>query len=256
MTATVFIIVIFIFATFIGSFLNVCIYRIPREESIVFPGSHCPECGTTIKPYDLVPVLSWVFLRGKCRTCGTAISPRYPAVELLTGILIALVYMKYGLTIPFILVSFLTLHLVVMTFIDLDHQIIPDGLTMLVAAGGVVNVAYGRISGSGLTIGQAALGILIGGGFFLVIAIVSNGGMGGGDIKLMAALGLWFGWQGILLVMFLSFIIGGVVSVGLLIARKAGRKQMVPFGPFIAIGAYLTAVYGIEIIHWYFSHFM
>lgn len=247
---------IFITFTFIGSFLNVCIYRIPREESIVFPGSHCPECGTTIKPYDLIPVVSWMILRGKCRSCGTAISVRYPAVELLTGALVALVYVQSGLTIHFILVSLLTLLLIVLTFIDLDHQIIPDGLNLLIAVGGLVSLALGRISGNGLTIGQAALGVFIGGGFFLVIAIVSNGGMGGGDIKLMAALGLWFGWQGILLVMFLSFMIGGIVSVGLLIARKAGRKQMVPFGPFIAIGAYLTAVFGNQIINWYFTQFL
>lgn len=247
---------IFLTFTFIGSFLNVCIYRIPREESIVFPGSHCPECGTTLKPYDLIPVISWIMLRGKCRSCGTAISPRYPAVELLTALLVTLVFIQYGLTIHFILFSLLTLLLVVLTFIDLDHQIIPDGVNLLAAAGGVVKIAFGLISGNGLTIGQAALGVLIGGGFFLVIAIVSNGGMGGGDIKLMAALGLWFGWQGILLVMFLSFMIGGIVSVGLLIARKAGRKQMVPFGPFIAVGAYVTAVFGNEIITWYFSQFL
>ncbi len=114
-------------------------------------------------------------------------------------------------------------------------------------------MTYGRVSGNGLTIGQVALGVLIGGGFFLVVAVVTNGGMGGGDIKLMAALGLWFGWKGILIVMFLSFVIGGVVSVGLLIARKAGRKQMVPFGPFIAIGAYLAALYGDRLLNWYFS---
>lgn len=247
---------IFILFTFIGSFLNVCIYRIPREESIVFPGSHCPECGTTIKPYDLIPVISWIILRGKCRSCGTAISFRYPAVELLTGAMVALVYMQLGLTIHFILVSFLTLLLIVLTFIDLDHQIIPDGVNLIIAVGGLIYFAFGRFSGNGLTIGQAALGVLIGGGFFLVIAIVSNGGMGGGDIKLMAALGFWFGWQGILLVMFLSFIIGGIVSVGLLIARKAGRKQMVPFGPFIAVSAYLTAVFGNQIITWYFTQFL
>ena len=247
---------IFITFTFIGSFLNVCIYRIPREESIVFPGSHCPECGTTIKPYDLIPVISWMILRGKCRSCGTAISARYPAVELLTGAMVALVYIQLGLTIHFILVSFLTLLLIVLTFIDLDHQIIPDGINLLVAVGGLASLALGLISGNGLTIGQTALGVFIGGGFFLVIAIVSNGGMGGGDIKLMAALGLWFGWQGILLVMFLSFMIGGIVSVGLLIARKAGRKQMVPFGPFIAVGAYLTAVFGNQIITWYFTQFL
>ena len=253
---TIIIVIIFVFSIFVGSFLNVCIYRIPREESIVFPGSHCTECNTQLKPWELVPVFSWIWLRGKCRTCSVRISARYPAVELLTGVLVALVYSVFGLTINFAFIALLTLLLIVMTFIDLDHQIIPDGLTMILAAAGMIYLAYGRITGTGLTIGQAALGILIGGGFFLVIAVVSNGGMGGGDIKLMAALGLWFGWRGILMVMFLSFIIGGIVSVGLLIARKAGRKQMVPFGPFIAVGAYVTALYGDRIWLWYTTLFM
>ena len=237
----------------IGSFLNVCIYRIPRGESIAFPGSHCPHCSTPLKPIELLPVISWLALRGRCRTCGVKISARYPAVELLTGVLVTLVYLSYGLSVSFFAISFLTLLLIVITFIDLDHQIIPDGLNMLVAVGGIIHLAYGLISNNGITIGQAVWGVLVGGGFFLAIAIVSNGGMGGGDIKLMAALGLWFGWQGILLVMFLSFIIGGVVSVGLLMARRKGRKSMVPFGPFIGVGAYLTAVYGSQMIEWYFS---
>jgi len=244
------------FGTFIGSFLNVCIYRIPREESIVFPGSHCPGCHTPLKFYELLPVVSWLALRGKCRTCGVAISARYPAVELLTGILLALVYWIYGLTLPFLFVSFLTILLIVITFIDYDHQIIPDGLVLWVAGGGLAQLTVGLIRGEGISLLQAAVGILIGGGFFLAIAIVSNGGMGGGDIKLMAALGIWFGWRGILLVMFLAFIIGGVVSVGLLVSRKKGRKSMVPFGPFITLGAYITALYGDVLIRWYFTQFL
>lgn len=249
---------IFIFITglFIGSFLNVCIYRIPREESIVFPGSHCPSCGTPLKMLELVPVFSWVWLRGKCRTCDVSISPRYPFIELLTALLFLLVYYETGFTFHFILISSLSAMLLVMTMIDLDHQIIPDGLTILIAVTGMIHFIHGTFDQSGISLMDALLGVLIGGGFFLFIAVVSKGGMGGGDIKLMAALGLWFGWRGILLVMFLSFIIGGIFAVGFLVLKQKGRKEMVPFGPFIAAGAFLTALYGQEILYWYFSRFI
>ena len=249
-------ILIFIFFIFIGSFLNVCIYRIPREESIVFPGSHCPTCGNTLGPYELIPVLSWVFLRGRCSTCRVSISPRYPLVELLTGLLATLVYQRFGLSVSFLFFIYLTLLLVVMTFIDLDHQIIPDGLTLLVAAGGLCYLAYGLIIDNGISIGEAALGIVIGGGFFLVVAIISKGGMGGGDIKLMATLGIWFGWRWILMVMFLSVLIGGVAAIILLLMSLKGRKETIPFGPFIAVGAYVTALYGNSLWFWYASRFL
>ncbi|MDW7672180.1 MAG: A24 family peptidase [Bacillota bacterium] len=241
---------------FIGSFLNVCIYRIPREESIVFPPSHCPACGTNIKAIDLIPVISWLALKGRCRSCGARISARYPSIELLTGILLLLVYLETGLTIDFVFLAVLTATLVVMTFIDVDHQIIPDGLVIFLFGVGFLNKV------SSLVLNQPAYwlnsiwGLLLGGGFFLLIAVVSNGGMGGGDIKLMAALGFWFGWQGILMVMFLAFIIGGVAAVGFLIARKKGRKEMLPFGPFIALGTYLTALYGSGLWEWYTNLFM
>ncbi|RQD67244.1 MAG: prepilin peptidase [Tindallia sp. MSAO_Bac2] len=248
--------VVFIAGLLVGSFLNVCIYRIPREESIVFPGSHCPSCNTNLKAVELIPVFSWLWLGGKCRTCQSRINGRYPFVEFLTSIILLLVYMEVGIGFRFLLLSIISLLLLVITFIDLDHQIIPDGLTLLIAATGLVNLLYGYVGGDGISILNAATGLLLGGGFFLLIAVASKGGMGGGDIKLMAALGIWFGWQGILLVMFLAFIIGGIYAVGLLVLRGKGRKDMVPFGPFIALGGFLSALYGQDILLWYLTRFL
>ncbi len=249
--------IVFLFAAFIGSFINVCIYRIPREESIVFPGSHCPHCQKDIASYDLVPLVSWLWLRGKCRYCGAPISIRYPSVELLTGILVTMVYLKFSLSYSFFFGSYLVLLLIIMTFIDLDYQMIPDGLNVLVATGGVAHYLFmWFINGTPSTsILQIGLGVLLGGGLFLLIAIVSNGGMGGGDIKLMAALGLWFEWKSMLLLMFLSFTIGGILSIILLLTGKATRKQMVPFGPFIAIGAIVTLLFGEVLFFWYSTTF-
>lgn len=248
-------ILVFVIGLLIGSFLNVCIYRIPKEESIVFPGSNCPSCHQPLKAKELIPVFSWLWLRGQCRTCKTAISGRYPLVETLTGAMLVLIYLEMGLSTNFFLCSLLTMLLLMITFIDLDHQIIPDGLSTLVAFMGIVSLVYGYINNTGIIFWEAIAGIFLGGGFFLFIAIVSKGGMGGGDIKLMAALGIWFGWQGILMVMFLSFTLGGIYAVGLLVMKRKGRKEMVPFGPFIALGGYITALYGSYLWEWYMTGF-
>jgi len=248
--------IMFILFLLIGSFLNVCIYRIPREESIAYPPSHCPECNSRIKAIDLIPVVSWLALKGRCRTCETKIPARYPLIEMLTGIILLLTYKVTGFNINFIFTAILIATLITITFIDLDHKIIPDGLVIFLFAVGFMDKVSSVIQNQPAFWVNSIWGLLLGGGFFLLIAVISNGGMGGGDIKLMAALGFWFGWRGILMVMFLSFIIGGFVSAGLLFARSAGRKQMVPFGPFIAVGAYLTALYGTGIWDWYLSCFM
>ena len=197
-------ILIFLIGLFIGSFLNVCIYRIPREESIVFPGSHCPQCQSPVKAMDLVPVMNWLWLRGRCRHCQASISLRYPMVELFSAVLLVGIYMQAGLSVNFLFFVVLACLLMVISLIDLDHQMIPDGLTILVAAAGITRLLLGRLSGQGLTLGEAALGVLIGGGFFLLIAVLTGGGMGGGDIKLVAALGLWVGWTGMLVLMLLA----------------------------------------------------
>ena len=240
---------VFFFGLLIGSFLNVCIWRLPREESIIRPGSHCPACSTVLGARDLVPVLSWLFLRGKCRFCGVKISARYPAVELLTGGLFLVTYLHYGLTPGLVAALVFSSFMVAITFIDLDHQIILDGMLALLAVCGLgLQLWTGSVGCVSMLIGAG-----VGGGLLLLLAILSRGGMGGGDVKFAAALGFWLGWPGILLGLFLGFVLGGLISVLLLVTRLRGRKDFIPFGPFIAIGAWIALLYGRRILDWYFG---
>jgi len=240
---------IFFFGLLIGSFLNVCIWRLPREESIIRPGSHCPACSTVLGVRDLVPVLSWLFLRGKCRFCGEKISSRYPAVELLTGGLFLVTYLHYGLTPGLVAALVFSAFMVAITFIDLDHQIILDGMLVLLAVCGLgLQLWIGSVGWASMLIGAG-----VGGGLLLLLAILSRGGMGGGDVKFAAALGFWLGWPGILLGLFLGFVLGGFISLLLLVTRLRGRKDFIPFGPFIAIGAWIALLYGRRILDWYFG---
>lgn len=233
----------------VGSFLNVCIWRLPREESIIRPGSHCPVCSAALGVRDLVPVLSWIFLRGKCRFCGARISSRYPAVELLTGGLFFVTYLHYGPSWEMLAAMIFSAFMVAITFIDLDHQIILDGMLALLAVSGLaLQLMTGAVGFWSMWIGALA-----GGGLLLVLAIISRGGMGGGDVKFAAALGFWLGWPEILLGLFIGFVSGGLISLLLLVTGLRGRKDFIPFGPFIALGAWLTLLYGKQILAWYFS---
>ena len=238
---------VFFFGLLIGSFLNVCIWRLPREESIIRPGSHCPACSTVLGARDLVPVLSWLFLRGKCRFCGEKISARYPSVELLTGGLFLACYLHYGLTPELVAALVFSSFMVAITFIDLDHQIILDGMLALLAICGLgLQLWTGSVGWVSMLIGA-----FVGGGLLLLLAILSRGGMGGGDVKFAAALGFWLGWPGILLGLFLGFVLGGLISLLLLVTGLRGRKDFIPFGPFIAIGAWIALLYGRRILDWY-----
>lgn len=257
--------VIFIFGLIIGSFLNVCIYRLPHGESIVTPPSHCTACGTQLKPWDMIPILSWLLLKGRCRYCGTAFSCRYAAVELLTGILFVWCLTVLGLGPAVFKTLVLVSFLLVITFIDYDHQLILDKVLLWFAPAGVaINLLLNHINFLADAVGcrpgfivlqtglpDMLLGALLGGGLFLLIAIVSRGGMGGGDIKFAAALGLWLGWKFTLLAVFLSFVFGGLGGMILLLLKRKGRKDMIPFGPFIALGAFVAMLYGADILRWY-----
>ncbi|MHC1758864.1 MAG: A24 family peptidase [Negativicutes bacterium] len=238
---------IFCLGLVVGSFLNVCIWRLPREESIIRPGSHCPACSTALRARDLVPVLSWIFLRGHCRYCPEKISPRYPAVELLNGVLFLWCHLYFGLSPALVAALVFSAFMVTITFIDLDHQIILDGmLALLAGAGLILQLWTGGVSWMNMLIGVA-----VGGGLLLFLAVISRGGMGGGDVKFAAALGFWLGWPGILLGLFIGFVSGGVISLLLLITGIRGRKDFIPFGPFIALGAWITLLYGRKILDWY-----
>ena len=243
-------ILIFLFGLTIGSFLNVCIYRIPKGESISFPPSHCMGCGTRLKSYDLIPVISFIVARGKCRYCGEKISLQYPIIEVLNGILYLLIYYKFGLSLLLIKYSILCSILLVISIIDLNLKIIPNSINLFLLLYGII---FNIIEFSFNNLTSNLFGLFIGGGLFLLIAIISKGAMGGGDIKLVAVLGLLFGFKKILLITFLSFIIGAVISILLLLFKINKRKDYIPFGPFICIGTFITIIYGNNIIEWYLN---
>ncbi len=239
-------ILVFLLGLLIGSFLNVCIARIPANKSIVFPASHCPGCGRKLKIMELVPVISFLLQGGKCRGCGGKVSWRYPVVELLTGVLFVILYARfYG--VEFALYAGFFVLLIVVFFIDLEHQIIPNRLVLILLGYVLVWQIYRPV----VPWGEALLGGLLGGCFFLTLSLVSRGGMGGGDIKLVAVLGLLFGWRYILPLMFLAFIIGGLVGAMLLATGKKKRKEGVPFGPFLVVAALTVALWGEPMMLWY-----
>ncbi len=252
----IFYIIVFVFGSAIGSFLNVCIYRMPRNMSIIAPASRCPSCNTPIRPYDNIPVLSYILLRGKCRICKAGISLRYPTVEFLNAALYALVLWRFGLEwytpAYFIFCSVL----VVITFIDLDFQIIPDRITLpgigigLIAGAFLMPDPFVRNALLGLK--ASIIGFLVGGGLFYAIAVLSRGGMGGGDIKMMAMVGALMGWKSVLLTTFLGSLTGAVIGIFLMISKGKGRKTKIPFGPFLGLGSLITLFFGQEIFNWYF----
>lgn len=245
----------FILGTLIGSFLNVVVYRVPREESLSFPPSHCPSCNTRLKAYDLVPVVSYLFLGGKCRTCKTAISIRYPLMEVLTGLLFLVTVMKFGVSLEALKYLLVIALLLPVALIDYDHTIIPDRLNVgifLTALSFLLLEVYLR-NAAFRDILNPLYGMVLGGGFFLFIAVVTKGAMGGGDIKLMAALGFLFGTANTLLLMFLSFIIGGALSSLLLLLKIKKRKDYIPFGPFICVSAFIVIFWGNQILNWYLN---
>ncbi|MEA1962047.1 MAG: prepilin peptidase [Bacillota bacterium] len=240
---------VFIIGLFIGSFLNVVIYRVPREESIVWPGSHCTACGHGLKPLDLVPVFSYLFLRGKCHYCGEKISPRYPLVELLTGLSFYMVFLTYGLSLWTVGGCIFTTILIVTAFTDIDEGIIPDVITYPGVVAGLVFSFF--------TIGikSSIIGMLAFAGVFFLIAVLSRGGMGGGDVKLVAVIGAFMGIKGALLVFVLSSVMGGLWAIGLLVFGNAGRKTAVRFGPFLSIAAYFILLYGESFLRFYLGLF-
>ncbi|ADG82599.1 prepilin peptidase [Thermincola potens] len=236
----------------IGSFLNVCIYRIPQQMSVINPPSHCPDCGNRLKPLHLIPVISFLMYKGRCAYCGTKISWQYPLVELLTGLLYGLTVYRFGLTAEAVVYLVLISLLIVISFIDLRLKIIPNGLIIIgLVVGLAINIIRPLTTFSGGLVGFFSAGCL-----FLAIAVLSKGGMGGGDIKLAAMLGLWLGWQQAFLGFFLAFLSGTAVGIGLMATGQKSRKDAIPFGPFISLGALLSIFWSRQIIGWYMAHFL
>jgi leader peptidase (prepilin peptidase)/N-methyltransferase len=239
--------VAFIFGCIIGSFANVCIHRLPWQHSLVLPSSHCPNCQQGLRPWHNVPILSYVLLKGRCAYCQTTISWRYPFVEFFCGLLYIVLYEHFGLSLPGMIFTLLATSLLIVSFIDLAYRIIPDVITLP----GIIAGLLASTLATSVGLGSALLGVVIGGGLFLLIAIVSRGGMGGGDIKLTAMIGAFLGWQGVFVTIFLAALSGAVSGLFLMVLKKKGRKDALPFGPFLALGALLALLWGHEIVHWY-----
>ena len=240
---------VFVIGLLFGSFLNVCIFRLPLDQSIFYPPSHCPNCQTRLKALDLIPVLSYFFSGCRCRYCGEYISPRYVIVESLTAFLFLWCLFAFGSVEETVSACVFAAFMVVITFIDYDHQLILDKVLIWFAVAGVsIRLYLGSPS-----IFDMGLATLVGGALLLLIAAVSRGGMGGGDVKFSFVLGIWLGWPNILLALFLSFLFGGIAGVVLLLTRLRGRKDMIPFGPFICIGAFVALLYGKDLLVWYFG---
>ncbi len=243
---------IFFMGSCIGSFLNVCIYRLPNKLSIVRPRSACPACGLAIRWYDNLPIISYIILRGRCRGCKASISIRYPIVELLSGGFAVALWVRYGFDLQTLIYFFFVAALLVITFIDMDHRIIPDVISL---PGIPIGFAASLIVSQPGWL-NSLMGIAIGGGSLLAIALgyqlfTGKDGMGGGDIKMLAMIGAFIGWQGVLFTIMASSFIGTAVGIVAMLKAGKGMKMAVPFGPFLAIGAILYLFFGPQLIEWY-----
>jgi leader peptidase (prepilin peptidase)/N-methyltransferase len=252
--------VLFVFGAVIGSFLNVCIYRIPRNQSIIWPASRCTSCSDPINFYDNIPVLSYLLLRGRCRSCRAKISVRYPFVEALNAFLYLLVFWRFGLGWSSAIYFAFCSSLLVITFIDYDFQIIPDRITLpgipigLAAGSFILPDPFLRATSLGVM--ASLIGAAAGFSFFYAVAFLSlrilkKEGMGGGDIKLMAMVGAFLGWKAVILTTFLGSLFGAVIGIILIAFRGREKGSLIPFGPFLALGTLISLFFGQEILIWY-----
>lgn len=250
-----FVLVIFVLGLMVGSFLNVVIYRVPAKRSVVTPRSACPSCGTELANRDNVPVLSWLVLRGKCRTCSTSISARYPLVELGTGVAFALLAVRFGPDAALPAYLFLAAGLIALSAIDLDTYLLPKAVVYPTLGLTAVSLLVAAVVASdGRGVAEAAAGGVIAFAVLFVIHFVSPRGMGFGDVRLAGVLGVALGWIELPVVavgLFLAFLLASVVGVALIATGVRGRKDKVPFGPFLALGAYLAFFVGTPIIDLY-----
>ncbi len=241
-------IIIFLYGVVIGSFLNVCIYRIPKQENIVKIRSHCMNCGYQLKWYDLVPLFSYLCLRGRCRCCKQKISVQYPLIELLNGALYCIVFAVYGISVEALLYALLASALITLSVIDFRTYEIPVGINIFILALGLIRIATDFTHWS-----DYAVGFLVVSGFLYLVHLVTRGrGIGGGDIKLMAVSGLLLGWKQILLAFVMGCIIGSVIHIARM--KISGQGHMLAFGPYLSIGILISALAGDQMIAWYLSY--
>lgn len=255
-------IITFVVGSMVGSFLNVCIYRIPKGMSIVFPSSRCPSCNNPVRPLDNIPILSYLLLKGRCRFCREKISIRYPVVESLNAILYVIVLWRFGAYFSwFLLIYFIFLSsLIVITFIDLEYQIIPNGITLsgiplaLVFGSTILPDPFSRADLLGFK--ASIIGVLLGGGLFYIIRVLGTlvfkkEAMGGGDIKMMAMAGGILGWKGVLLTTFIGSLAGSIIGISLILKKGGEWGSRIPFGPYLAFGTVLSLILGQELLSWY-----
>ena len=241
---------IFLFGITIGSFLNVCIYRIPKKEDIVSKRSHCMSCGNVLKWYELIPLFSFLAQGGKCRNCKTKLSVQYPLIELLNGLLYVWMFSVHGFTATSILFCICTSVLIVLSVIDWRTYEIPVGCNILIGMLGIVRVILDLAHWY-----DYVIGFFIVSGLFYIIVLVSKGtAMGGGDVRLMAAAGLLLGWKAIFLSLMIGSVAGSVIHLTLM--KVQGRDRVLAFGPYLALGIFVSMLYGEQIIAWYLNMFI
>lgn len=242
----------FILGSIVGSFLNVCILRIPEGKSIAYPPSHCPKCRIPIRWYDNIPIISYFILMGRCRNCKEPVSFRYPMVEFLTALFSLAAMIKFGPSLSYLIYFVFISSLIVITFIDVEHQIIPD----IISLPGIPLGFTASFLIPEITYKESLIGIVLGGGILLLVAIgyefvAKKEGMGGGDIKLLAMIGAFLGWKGVLFTVFSGSLVGTVIGITLMIVQGKDGKYAIPFGPFLSIGAILYLFFGEMLIYWY-----
>jgi leader peptidase (prepilin peptidase) / N-methyltransferase len=241
------------FGAVIGSFLNVCIYRLPLDKSVVWPASACPQCGRLLAWYENIPVVSWIVLRGHCRTCAAPIGIRYPIIEALTAAMFGLAWWHYG---PGVLLASRLVFgcvLIVLFAIDLEHQLLPNAITL---PGIVVGVVFSFFTEPGWM--ASLIGVLVGGGVLYSVAelyyrVRHEEGLGMGDVKMLAMVGAFLGWKLVLLTLMLASLSGSVIGLVLIVSGRGGMKYALPFGTFLALGAAAAATVGRPLLTWYLS---
>jgi leader peptidase (prepilin peptidase) / N-methyltransferase len=237
----------------LGSFVNVCIYRIPNKKSIISPPSTCPNCGQRIKFYDNIPLISYALLLGRCRNCRKGIPLSYPAVELLVGLMSLALFTRYGLSFEYFVFLLFVSALITISLIDLRHKIIPDVLSLPgVIAGFSVSLFLGSITWL-----DSLIGILSGGGSLFLVGFVyklitGREGMGGGDVKLLAMIGAWMGWRSLPFIVLISSLTGAVIGFAFILLSGKGLRFRIPFGPFLSLGALLYLFFGADLTTLYF----
>lgn len=241
---------VFIVGTVIGSFLNVCIYRIPNEKSIAFPPSHCTNCNNEIKWYDLIPVISYLMLKGKCRFCKEKVSVRYPIIELITGVIFMTLYIEYGVGFTFGKYALFSCFLIVIGMIDFDTTDVYLKTTLPGIICGIVFIIVGWKLGLGFI--TYLFGGLLGGGLISLI-IILTGGMGWGDAEICLLCGIFLGLKLTAVMLFISFVLGGLIGILLIVTKKKSRKDYIPFGPYIAIAAVGVMYFGEKLASWYMT---